>query len=81
MTQVAETNSHVKKATTPVISIKEKARETRLRYLGHIKRRKGEESMKKVMVTEVKWKRNVGRPRLRWRDVKGREGEEIEDKT
>ena len=64
-----------------MISIKEKARETRLRYFGHIKRRKEEEPMKKVMMTEVKGKRNVGRPRLGWRDVKGREGEEIEDKT
>uniref|UniRef100_UPI003EBD1358 hypothetical protein n=1 Tax=Klebsiella pneumoniae TaxID=573 RepID=UPI003EBD1358 len=52
-----------------ICNIKEKAREARLRYFGHVKRRGDEEPMKKAMTTEVEGKRNVGRPRLRWRDV------------
>ena len=46
-----------------ICNIKEKAREARLRYFGHIKRRNEEEPMKKAMMTEVEGKRNVGRPR------------------
>ena len=52
-----------------ICNIKEKAREARLRYFGHVKRREEDEPVKKAMRVEVRGRRSVGRQRIRWRDV------------
>ena len=52
-----------------VYYIKEKAREARLRYFGHAKRRDEEEPVKKAMSIPVTRRRNVDRQRIKWKDL------------
>ena len=52
-----------------ICNIKEKAREARLRYFGHVIRKEEDEPVKKAMMAEVRGRRSVGRQRIRWRDV------------
>ena len=52
-----------------VCNISEKAREARLRYFGHVRRRDDDEPVKKVMLMPVPGRRSVGRQRIRWKDV------------
>lgn len=56
-----------------ICNIREKAREARLRYLGHVNRREDYEPVKKAMMMQVTGRRSVGRQRIRWRDVVGRD--------
>ena len=56
-----------------ICSIKEKAREARLRYYGHVVRRDDDEPVKKAMRMPVRGRRNVGRQRIRWSDVVNRD--------
>lgn len=49
-------------------NIREKAREARLRYYGHIIRRDDDEPVKKAMMMPVRGRRSVGRQRIRWGD-------------
>ena len=61
-----------------VCKIGEKAREARLRYFGHVKRREDDEPVKKAMLMPVTGRRSVGRQRVRWRDVLKRDMNELE---
>ena len=60
-----------------VCKIGEKAREARLRYFGHMKRREDDEPVKKAMLMPVTGRRRVGRQRVRWRDVLKRDMNEL----
>ncbi|GFO05113.1 hypothetical protein PoB_003161800 [Plakobranchus ocellatus] len=51
-----------------VCPIGEKARESRLRWFGHVMRREPENHLKQMLNLEVPWKRPRGRPKGRWRD-------------
>ena len=51
-----------------VNDIKEKVREIRLRWYGHVMRMKDDNEVKKVMYMKVPGKRPVGRPKARWMD-------------
>ena len=69
-------------------NISEKTRETRLRWLGHVDRKTGEDHV--VMITwkiEVGGYRKIGIPKLRWSDVirkytkkKGGKAEDAQDR-
>ena len=48
-----------------ICSIREKAREARLRYYGHICRRDEDEPVKRAMMMPVRGRRSVGRQRIR----------------
>ena len=50
-------------------SIKSKARESRLRWFGHVHLRKQESNLRQVMDLEIPGRRPRGRPRGRWRDL------------
>ena len=50
--------------------------ETRLRWLGHIKRNEMEATAKRVWTLEVAGKRPRGRPKLRWKDIVTKDMEE-----
>ena len=52
-----------------ICNIKEKAREARLRYFGHVIRREDDEPVKRAMMMPVRGRRSVGRQRIRWGDV------------
>ena len=56
-----------------VVNIIEKAKEGRLRWLGHVMRREPENGVRRAYETPVKGKRNRGRQKLRWRDVIARD--------
>ena len=56
-----------------ICNIKEKAREARLRYYGHVIRRDDDEPVKKAMMMPVRGRRSVGRQRIRWSDVVSRD--------
>ncbi|GFR63240.1 hypothetical protein ElyMa_000150800 [Elysia marginata] len=58
-------------------SIKSKARESRLRWFGHVHRKKQESKLRQVMDMEVPGRRPRGRPRGRWRDLVGRDKQEL----
>ena len=60
-----------------VNDIKEKAREIRLRWYGHVMRMKDDNEVKKVMYMEVPGKRPVGRPKARWMDRIVKDMEEL----
>ena len=60
-----------------VCSIVTKARESRLRWFGHVCRREEENHVKKAMMEKVKGKRSRGRQRLRWKDVIERDMREL----
>ena len=60
-----------------VCTIREKAREARLRYFGQVKRRGDDEPVKKAMLTPITGRRSVGRQRVRWRDVLKRDINEL----
>ena len=51
-----------------VQDIKEKARESRLRWFGHVMRRESNNHLRQVMEMEVPGRRPRGRPKGRWRD-------------
>ena len=51
-----------------VMSIRNKVRENRLRWFGHVIRKPDEDKIKVVYKMEVDGKRKQGRPNLRWRD-------------
>ena len=50
-------------------SIKSKARESRLKWFGHVHRREQESNLRQVMDMEIPGRRPRGRPRGRWRDL------------
>ena len=52
-----------------ICNIKEKAREARLRYLGHVLRRDHQHPIRRAYEEPVRGMRSVGRQRLRWKDV------------
>jgi len=52
-----------------ICSIREKAREARLRYFGHVKRGAEEGPVRRAMEMEVRGRRSVGRQRKRWKDT------------
>ena len=58
-----------------ICNIKEKAREARLRFLGHVVRRDPHHPTRKAYEEAVRGRRSVGRQRLRWRDVVERDME------
>ena len=51
------------------ISFKEKAREARLRYLGHVLRRDHQHPVRRAYEEPVRGRRSAGRQRLRLKDV------------
>ncbi|GFO05129.1 hypothetical protein PoB_003163400 [Plakobranchus ocellatus] len=51
-----------------VCPIGEKARESRLRWFGHVMRREPENHLKQMLNLEVPGRRPRGRPKGRWRD-------------
>ena len=55
-------------------TIKSKARESRLRWFGHVHRREQENNLRQVMDMEIPGRRPRGRPRGRWRDLVDRVG-------
>ena len=58
-----------------VCNIKEKMREARLRYLGHVLRRDPNHPTRRAMEEPVRGRRSVGRQRVRWKDVVNRDME------
>jgi len=52
-----------------ICCIREKAREARLRYFGHVKRGAEEGPVRRAMEMEVRGRRSVGRQRKRWKDT------------
>nr|XP_027233212.1 uncharacterized protein LOC113824650 [Penaeus vannamei] len=52
-----------------ICSIREKAREARLRYFGHVKRGAEEDPVRRAVEMEVRGRRSVGRQRKRWKDT------------
>ncbi|GFS08238.1 hypothetical protein ElyMa_003010000 [Elysia marginata] len=58
-------------------SIKSKARESGLRWFGHVHRREQEGNLRQVMDMEVPGRRPRGRPRGRWRDLVNRDMREL----
>ncbi|GFS10824.1 endonuclease-reverse transcriptase HmRTE-e01 [Elysia marginata] len=58
-------------------SIKSKARESRLRWFGHVHRREQESNLRQVMGMEVPGRRPRGRSRGRWRDLVDRDMREL----
>ena len=52
-----------------ICNIKEKAREVRLRYFGHVTRREENEQTKRAKDMPVRGRRSVGRQRIRWMGV------------
>ena len=52
-----------------ICSIREKAREARLRYFGHVKRGAEEGPVRRAMEMEVRGRRSVGRQKKRWKDI------------
>ena len=61
-----------------VCGIVEKAREARLRYYGHVRRREEDHPVREVMDMAVRGRRSVGRQRIRWRDVLRRDMEALD---
>ena len=62
-----KTNKSIKEMAG-VIWIEEKAREERLRWFGHVKRRVGEEPSRRAMEVNVPGRRKRGRQAKRWMD-------------
>ena len=60
-----------------ICNIKQKAREARLRYFGHVMRREEDDPTKKARNMPVEGRRSVGRQRIRWMDVVKRDISEI----
>ena len=60
-----------------VAGIKNKARESRLRWFGHVCRRDQQSQLRRVMDKDVPGKRPRGRPKGRWKDVVVRDMEEL----
>ena len=60
-------------------SIKSKARESRLRWFGHVHRREQESNLRQVMDMEIPGRRPRGRPRGRWRDLVDRDMRELRE--
>ena len=58
-------------------SIKSKARESRLRWFGHVHRREQESKIRQEMDMEIPERRPRGRPRGRWRDLVNRDMREL----
>ena len=58
-------------------SIKSKARESRLRWFGHVHCREQENNLRHVMDMEIPGRRPRGRPRGRWRDLVDRDMREL----
>ena len=58
-------------------SIKSKARESRLRWFGHVHRKEQEINLRQVMDMEIPERRPRGRPRGRWRDLVNRDMREL----
>ena len=56
---------------------KSKARESRLRWFGHVHRREQESNLRQVMDIEIPGRRPRGRPRGRWRDLVNRDMREL----
>ncbi|XP_027222341.1 uncharacterized protein [Penaeus vannamei] len=52
-----------------ICCIREKAREARLRYIGHVKRGAEEDPVRRAMEMEMRGRRSVGRQRKRWKDT------------
>ena len=68
------TNEEIRKAAG-VVSITEKLREARLRWVGHVVRREEESWIQKAKKEPVRGRRSRGRQRLRWSDVVKRDME------
>ena len=60
--------SHVIRKELGVSGIKEKVREARLRWYGHVMRSYKESMVRRVMEWQVTGVRRRGRPRMRWQD-------------
>ena len=80
------TNEEIR-SSAGVVSIKEKLREARLRWYGHVRRRDKHEWINRAWAEPVQGKRSRGRQRLRWQDVvrrdmerKGVDEEQITDR-
>ena len=58
-------------------SIKSKARESRLRWFGHVHRREQESNLRQVVDMEITERRPRGRPRGRCRDLVDRDMREL----
>ena len=56
-------------ARAGVANISQKIRETRLRWLGHVKRKTEEDVVMRTWKMEVGGHRKIGRAKLRWSDV------------
>ena len=52
-----------------IVNIREKARENRLRWAGHVWRREAEDPIRRAYEMNVKGKRSRGRQKMRWNDV------------
>ena len=76
------TNDDIRKFIK-VSPVSEKVKEARLRWLGHVIRRKEADPIKKAFAEKVTGKRSRGRQRIRWSDIVERDmkkiGAKIED--
>ena len=58
-------------------SKKSKARESRLRWFGHVQVREQESKLRQMIDREIPRRRPRGKPRGRWRDLLGRDMREL----
>ena len=61
-------NEHIR-GTTRVAQASKKITERRLIWYGHVVRRDGEHTLRKVLRADIQRKRKRGRPRTRWKDA------------
>ena len=59
-------------------SVSDAMKQNRLRWLGHVLRKDGDDWVKKIMSFEVEGKRGLGRPRTTWNQVVERDMREYE---
>ena len=77
VTRKGKTRNERIRNTVKVGPIGEKIQESRLRWFGHIQRRKEDYIGKRVERIEIGGRRKRGRPKTRWRD---RVGEDLQKK-
>ena len=59
-------NEHIRETTAAAEAFK-MITEIRLNWYGHVMRRDKEHIMRKVVKTDIPWKRKRGRPKTRWK--------------
>ena len=73
-------NEHIR-GTTRVVQASKKISEKRLKWYGHVRRRKEEHIVRRMLDVDIPGKRRRGRPNLRWKDACKRDVTQVVLKT